>query len=149
MYFVLNNSDKLLYKLEAMKRELHGVDYLPPALDYADLMSISEEDWERALNTLLYTGDYTHVVIDLSETCRGFYRILDRSDSIYMLYDKGTASGNARMNHCRQLLRSKEKEALFEKIIEFSIPWSMAAASERFENPVVTPVGAYMKGILQ
>ena len=54
-----------------MKHTIHGMDYLPPALDYMDLMELDEKDWQNVLDTLLYSGDYTHIVIDLTEVCQG------------------------------------------------------------------------------
>ena len=82
MYFVLNHSEKLLCKLDSIKRSIRGVDYLPPALDYEDLVAIDRKDWETVADLLLYSSDYTYIVMDLSETCKGFYDLLESSDQV-------------------------------------------------------------------
>lgn len=148
MYFVLNHSDKLLYKLNGMKQCVHGVDYLPPVLDYADLLHIREEDWERAMNTLLYSSDYTHIVMDLSETCQGFYHILGRSDRIFLLTDCDTVYGRAMLSHYKKLLKEKDYGVLLDNSVEFALPNDWERHSERLENIAVSPVGACMKGVL-
>lgn len=148
MYFVLNHSEKLLYKLDGMKRSIHGVDYLPPVLDYADLLQISEHDWERVLDTLLYSSGYTHVVIDLSETCQGFYHILERSDRVYTLCDDRTVYGQAMLSHYKRLLQAKEYQHILEYSVEFALPADWETFGERLEDISRTPIGAYMKGVL-
>lgn len=76
LYFVLNHADKLLYKLDSLKRTIHGVDYLPPALDYADLLEIGREDWQRVMELLLYSSDYTHIVLDCQKLAKTFMTCL-------------------------------------------------------------------------
>ncbi|MBO5031900.1 MAG: hypothetical protein J6D08_08455 [Lachnospiraceae bacterium] len=148
LYFVLNHSDKLLYKLNSIKQCVHGVDYLPPVLDYADLLHISGQDWERMMDTLLYSSDYTHIVMDLSETCQGFYHILGRSDRIYLLTDCDTPYGRAMLSHYKKLLKEKDYGVLLDNSIEFSLPSGWEHHGERLENISVSPVGVCMKGVL-
>lgn len=149
MYFVLKHSDKLLYKLEGIKRTIHGVDYLPPALDYADLRSISENDWKRVLDTLLYSADYTHVVIDLTEVCQGFYHILDRSDRVYVVTEQGLPRSQAAVNQYHGLLLSKEYGNIIEKtkILDFNRDWE--GYSTDLENLSMSIIGVQMRSILQ
>lgn len=148
LYFVLNHSDKLLYKLDGIKQCMHGVDYLPPPLDYADLRHISERDWERALDMLLYSSDYTHIVMDLSEVCQGFYHILGRSSRIYTLTDPSAVYGQAMLAHYRNLLRAKEYQAILDHTLEFALPPGWEQYCGRLENIAASPIGACMKGVL-
>ena len=149
MYFVLNHSGKLLYKLDGMKRSHHGVDYLPPALDYADLMQISEHDWENVLDTLLHNSGYTYIVIDLSETCQGFYHILERSSKVYTLCDNRTVYGQAMLSHYKKLLQAKEYQNILEHSVEFMLPQDWEKLTGRLEDIAMSPVGVYMKGVLE
>lgn len=149
LYFVLNHSDKLLYKLNGIKRCMGGVDYLPPVLDYTDLMHIGEQDWEKVLDILLYSSDYTHIVIDLSETCQGFYHILKRSDRIYLLTDYNAPYGKAMLTHYKKLLKGKEYNELLENSIEFELPNDWEQHSGKLENIAVSPIGVCMKGVLE
>lgn len=148
MYFVLNHSDKLLYKLDSLKRCVSGVDYLPPALDYADLLHISGEEWERVMDLLLYSSDYMYIVVDLSETCQGFYHILERSSKVYTLSDRSCAYSRAMLSHYKKLLEAKEYRAVLENSVEFELPPGWREQCAGFENIAATPVGACMKGVL-
>lgn len=148
MYFVLNHSDKLLYKLDSLKRCMHGVDYLPPPLDFSDLLQVSEEDWVRITDLLLYSSDYTYVVMDLPETCHGFYHILEKSDKIYALTDRSSPYSGAIMRHFRNVLKAKEWTVILEHLTEFELPQQWREYGSRLENIVATPVGACVKGVL-
>lgn len=148
MYFVLNHSGKLLYKLDSLKRCIHGVDYLPPALDYADLLHIDEADWETVMNLLLYSSDYTYIVADLSETCQGFYDLMEGSSQVYLLTNRSSRYGQAMMGHFRKLLQAKEYQKILAHAVEFDLPANWEDTCGNFENLVSSPVGAHMKGVL-
>lgn len=148
MYFVLKHSDKLLYKLEGIKRTIHGVDYLPPALDYSDLFHINADEWKRCFDFLLYSGDYTNIVVDLTETCKGFYHLLEKSDEVYILSAQDDFS-KAMYRQFEQLIRVKELDAVLEKSVCFDLMkgWENYALS--MEQLSFSPIGAHMKGILK
>jgi len=147
MYFVLKHSDKLLYKLEGIKRTIHGVDYLPPALDYSDLTNIEEDEWKRCFDALLYSSDYASVVVDLTETCKGFYHFLERSDMLYILSENDRFS-KAMHTQFEQLIREKELCAVLEKRICIHPVKGWEDDSFNLEQLSMSPLGAQMKGIL-
>lgn len=148
MYFALKHSDRLLYKLDSLKQRMQSVDYLPPALDYADLLHISEDDWAGVMDLLLYSSDYTHIVVDLSETCQGFYRILEQSDRIYTLTDRSSVYSRAMLAHYKSLLAVKEYDAILDHLVEFELPRQWREQCLGLDNIAATPVGACMKEVL-
>lgn len=148
MYFVLNHSDKLLYKLDSLKRSVHGVDYLPPALDYTDLLHIDACDWKTVMNLLLYSSDYTHIVADLSETCQAFYELLESSEKIYLLTDRTKVCSRAMQAQFKNLLRSKEYTKILEHAVEFELPRNWEEQCESYENLAASAVGIHMKGVV-
>lgn len=148
MYFVLNHSDKLLYKLDSLKRCIHGVDYLPPALDYADLLPIDKKDWQTVVNLLLYSSDYTDIVMDLSETCQGFYDLLEDSDQVYLLTDSTNMYGRAMLSHFHHLLQAKECDKILAHTVEFELPANWEKQCDHLENLAASPVGICMRGVL-
>ncbi|MDE7205745.1 MAG: hypothetical protein K2N90_01020, partial [Lachnospiraceae bacterium] len=148
MYFALKHSDKLLYKLEGIKRTIHGVDYLPPALDYSDLVHIAEEEWKSCLEVLLYSGDYSEVVADLTECCKGFYHFLERSDAVYLLSAKDAVS-KAMYAQFEQLMKVKEFDAVLEKSTTFDLMEGWENAAFNLGQLAISPLGTYMKGILE
>ena len=148
LYFALNHSDKLLYKLNSLKRSVHGVDYLPPALDYTDLLVMNRDDWQRVMDLLLYSSDYTHVVMDLSETCQGFYDMLERSDQIYVLADKRIVYGCAMLSHFMNLLKAKEYEKILNHMTVFELPEGWDVQDCGLDTLALSVVGTCMKGVL-
>lgn len=148
MYFVLNHSDKLLYKLEGIKRTVHGVDYLPPALDYSDLVHIEEEEWKRCLDILLYGSDYSDIVVDLTESCKGFYHFLEKSDTVYLLSGSDDFS-MAMYAQFEQLMNVKEFHAVLEKSITFDLMVGWESSALNLGQLSLLPIGAHMKGILE
>ncbi|MDE7028965.1 MAG: hypothetical protein K2P63_03190 [Lachnospiraceae bacterium] len=148
MYFVLNHSDKLLYKLDSLKRCIHGVDYLPPALDYTDLLRIGRDDWETVINLLLYSSDYTHIVVDLSETCQGFYDLLENSDQICLPTDGSSMYAQAMRSQFRSLMQAKEYNKILEHMVELELPSNWEEQCERLESLAASCIGARIKGVL-
>lgn len=149
MYFVLNHSDKLLYKLDGIKRSIHGVDYLPPVLDYTDLLHIKSKDWERVIDLLLYSSDYTHIVMDLSETCQGFYHILERSDRVYTLHDDRTVYGKAMYEHYKKLIKAKNYQNILAHSADFVLPANWEELCTGLEDISLSALGVYMKEVLE
>lgn len=147
MYFVLKHSDKLLYKLEGIKRTLHGVDYLPPALDYSDLTNIEADEWRRCFDALLYSGDYAYIVVDLTESCKGFYHLLEKSDEIYILSGNDNIS-RASFAQFEQLMKIKDMDGVLEKSVRFTLANGWEDSVLALEHLAVSPIGAHMKGIL-
>jgi hypothetical protein len=149
MYFVLKRSEKLLYKLEGMKRNIRGVDYLPPAMDFQALASIKPEEWKQAFDLVMYSCEYTHIVIDISENCQGFYEILDRSQKTYILYNDNSKYGQASFNHFNNTLTIKQWNRVLDKITTFSLPYEIVSCNIELNNLVASDIGTYMKGVIE
>jgi len=149
MYFVLNHSEKLSYKLDSLKRCIHGADYLPPALDYADLLAIERDAWERFLSLLLYNSDYDWIILDLSEVCQGFYDMLEKSNKIYLLTDDTTIYGQAMASHFKKLLHAKEYNKILEHITEFTLPVHWEEQCRNLEKLTSSSVGIRLKEVLE
>lgn len=148
LYFALDHPDKLLYKLESIKRPLYGIDLIPPALDHMDLLGVSGTDWERILDTLVRGSGCTYIVMDVSEACQGFYQILGRSRRIYTLADRSNAYSQAMLAHYKKLLEAKGYQEILANTAEFELPAGWERYCGRIEELASSPVGACMKGVL-
>ncbi len=148
MYFVLKHSDKLPYKLEGIKKTIHGVDYLPPALDFGDLHSITEEEWKRCAASLIHSGGYSHVVMDLTETCKGFYFFLETCELLYVLSARDAFS-KAMYRQFERLMKSKELGVMCRKSICFDVPAGWESAASNLAQLSAAGLGAHMKGIME
>ncbi len=145
VYFALRQQDKLLYKLEGIKRTVHGVDYLPPALDFADLTGIAADEWEQWIAVLLNSGVYTHIVADLTEACQGFYSLLEGSDAAYILSAEDAVS-KAMYGQFLKVISQKGMSARHMKKFNLARGWENGVSD--MGQLFATPVGAQMKGIM-
>ena len=148
MYFALKRPDKLMYKLEGIKRTMHNVDCLPPALDFADLVHIAEDEWKRCLDILLYNSGYSDIVVDLTESCEGFYHFLERSDAVYLLCAEDAFS-KAMYAQFEQLMKIREFDAALERWIPFDFITGWENSISNLGQLSLSPIGAHMKGILR
>lgn len=100
------------------------------------------------MNLLLYSSDYTHIVVDLSETCQGFYDLLTNSNQVYLLTDRANVYGRAMFAHFRHLLQAKEYGEILSHTVEFELPMNWEEQFESLENLTVSSIGIHMKGVL-
>ncbi len=99
------------------------------------------------LDTLLYSGDYTHIVIDLTEVCQGFYHILERSDKIYLVNGKTAAREQAMLHQFQNLLLAKEHGEIIEKATILALQGNWEAQGAALDQLSVSELGADMNGV--
>lgn len=147
LYFALKHSDKVMYRLEGIKKTLYGVDFLPPANDFMDLMNITESEWDRVFDILLYSSDYMYVVIDLMESVHGFYNILDKSDQCYIPV-RDRIESKAKLAQFKNNLRNREIGSALSNSRVFVLPEEYAANTDITKRLSVMPIGSYMRQIM-
>lgn len=147
-YFVLQYADKALYKLESMRKSLGGLHYLPPALDYADLLQITMEQWEQAIDILMDSGSYEVIILDLSEICQGFYSLLARSDKIILLQGSCEQSQAMQSQYCK-LLVARGAEMIADKTQVNRLPEGWEKECGDYERLAMTRLGDQMKRMLR
>lgn len=148
LYFVLQYADKALYKLESMKKTLGGLDYLAPALDYADLLQITKQQWEETMDILLENGSYEVIVLDLSEICQGFYPLLARSDKIILLSGSSGQAGAMYSQYCR-LLEARGSGAIAEKTQNVRLPEHWERECTDYAHLAATRLGEQLRRQIQ
>ena len=147
-YFVLQYADKALYKLESMRKSVGGLHYLPPALDYADLLQLTEQQWEQAMDILIDSGSYEIIILDLSEICQGFYSLLARSDRIIFLQGSSEQS-KAMQSQYRNLLTTRGAGNIVDKTQESCLPENWERECNDYEHLGSTRLGEQMKRTLR
>lgn len=146
-YFMLRYADKARYKLESMKRSIGGLDYLPPALDYADLVGISAEQWEQAIDLLTNGTDYEYLLIDLSELCQGFYSLLARSEQIIFVQGSSAQADGMRQQYER-LLTARGGQGILNKTHHFRMSDGWEREYTRYAQLGSTRLGEELLGLM-
>jgi len=85
MYFIKSPVNVFLLRFRSMVRSVSGLDYIPCALSGTDIAEIPEEEWKTFLSRICDYGEYSYVILDLSESIRGIFTILRMCDRIYTL----------------------------------------------------------------
>ncbi len=147
IYFAWKHSERLAYKLEAMKKRVSGLDYIAPARNPKDLLQIDEVQWETIWDALFDMGNYQEIIIEVTDACRGLERLLDRADRIYTLYGESRLAGN-RLSEYQTFCASTGRKAILEKT--GFIPEPLVWREEDYDYGALALVhpGQYMKGIL-
>ncbi len=147
IYFAMKHSERLLYKLEAMKKNVSGMDYIPSIRNPKDLLQIDEQQWERILEALLYVGEYQEVIIEVTDACRGLDKILDRSDRIFTVHGESELA-MSRLAEYKAFCVNAGRTDILEKTSFIPEPLLWREQSYDYEELLLGHPGQYMKGIL-
>jgi len=147
IYFVWKHSERLAYKLEAMKKSVSGLDYIAPARNPKDLLQIDEMQWETIWDALLCMGNYQEIIIEVTDVCQGLERLLGRADRIYTLYGESRLA-QSRLSEYQTFCGNNARKDILEKT--GFIPEPLVWKEEEYDYGALTLVhpGQYMKGIL-
>lgn len=148
LYFVGKQEGNLKLRLLGMKQTMGGVDYLPPAADYLDILRITEAEWMTFLDMLMEIGDYSDIILDLSEICQGLYRILERSNQVYSVCGM-TERETYSTNQYKRLLEKRELSSILKKTSWMELPRDSSGHVGKPERLHATPLGEYMKGLMK
>jgi len=84
LYYLKQGKCNLGIRLQAAVKKNEELDYLLPIPIARDLKEVSESDWELLLTEIVENSTYELVILDMSESVQGLYKILQRCDRIYM-----------------------------------------------------------------
>lgn len=148
LYVAGRHEPNFCYRIQGMKQSLGGVDYFAPAEDCMDLLLVTQGEWQTLLEKLQEIGEYTDIILDLSEICQGLYYFLQNSDCIYSICAR-TREEQLAMEQYKGVMEKREMSSVLEKTkwIELSQEWLGRVGS--LERLTMTPLGEYMKGLVE
>lgn len=147
LYFAMKHSERLIYKLEALKKNISGLEYIPPARNPRDVAQVNEEQWEAILGGLLDMGEYRYILMEVTDACQGLLRILERSERIYTLYGESEGA-HARLEEYKAYFESVGRQAILEKTGFVPEPMVWKEKKHDYAELMIGHPGKYMKGIL-
>lgn len=148
LYFARKTDHNLSFRFQSMKQTLSGMDYIAPAEDYMDLLLVSEDEWLSFFAKLSEMEEYNDFILDLSETCQGLYKLLERSDYIYSMYAVTDTERNSILQY-KRLLEKRELSSLLEKTSWIELPRECFERAVNMERLHTTQIGNYMKGLIK
>ncbi len=148
LYMAGRQEPNFSYRVQGMRQRLGGVDYFAPAEDWMDLLPVTQTEWQTLLKRLQEMGEYTDIILDLSEICQGLYDFLQNSDCIYSICAR-TREEQFTMEQYKRVMEKREMASVLEmtKWIELSQEWVGRVGN--LEQLAMTPLGEYMKGLVE
>lgn len=146
MYFLKGDRERFIYKFKSMTESVGGLDFIPPAASFLDLELIEENQWIILLNAIEEELNYDTVILDLSDSIRGLFTILEKCRYIYML-TKPDGIAMAKIEQYEQMLLLVKKEYLMNKIKKCEVPY-LKKLPVRIEELLHSQLAEYVTKIL-
>lgn len=84
LYYVRQNEGNLGIRLQSAIKSIGELNYVPPIFLSADLKEVPFEEWKAFFEQMMGLGLYDTILLDLSESVKGLFEILQMCDKIYM-----------------------------------------------------------------
>ena len=120
IYYLESGKDKMRCKLESMVGNIGGLDYVSPAFSFLDLSQVTGENWILLMESIINTGKYDYLIVDLSEIIRGTGR-------------EGLAP--SRIKQYEELLKQLENNDILEHTKKVEMPTFSMLPSDLSELP--------------
>ena len=121
MYLFECMKEKFIFKLNTIKENMNGLDFIAPAAIYPDLMNIPGDRWTDLIKEMRMQGDYEYIILDLSEYVSGLLNILNECDWIYTI-TRGDFYATAKMEQYEQLLNELNLKDVVSKTQKLNLP---------------------------
>lgn len=121
MYFFKQNRESLPIKLQAIVRNMNGMDYIPPLIYSSDLRNIETSEWIELIMAVAKNGDYDHIIVDLGSIVGDVFKVLDICGTIYMP-SGGDVVSVGKVAACEEYLLKSGREELADRIIKVELP---------------------------
>ncbi|MCR4897243.1 MAG: hypothetical protein K5891_10760 [Lachnospiraceae bacterium] len=121
LFFLLSDEKRFLLRFHTIKRNIGGLDYIPPMKSGQNLLTIPGGEWLRLMDQVESLGLYDYVLMDLTESMQGLFDILRKCDRVYTLTREDRVA-KAKLMQYRQVLALYEYEDVLEKTKNCDLP---------------------------
>ena len=116
-----NNTGNLILKLESMKKDYMGTDYVCGVSDYRDITESEIQDWIELINRLEEIKIYDYILLNISDNLPGFMNILKKCSKIYTIFDNNKKSQKT-IKQYQENLQSENMKEVYSKSKFIVIP---------------------------
>ena len=85
MYYFGCAREKLAYRMESMVETVNGLDFIPPAEIYHNLVGIRGEQWLDLFGEIEKASEYEYLILDLTDGIMDLWDVLRGCDYIYTI----------------------------------------------------------------
>lgn len=121
VYFYECIREKFVYRLAAITEQVNGMDFIPPAAVYPDLMNIPGKQWTSLLQEIKMECGYEYILLDLSDYVNGLIEILQECDMIFTI-TRGDTMAVAKMEEYEKMLHENHVQEVAEMTCKLNLP---------------------------
>lgn len=132
--------------MQATVRKVGNLEYVSPMLKGENLLYVTPGEWQRLLRSIMESGEYEYIVLDLSENMQGLFEILRMCTKIYTIIQED-ARAKQKILQYEQLLTMEEYEDVKQKTAHCSLPLFRKLPQE-VEQYTKSELADYIRGMM-
>lgn len=144
IYYLKQNEEKALYKIDAIKQSIGKLDYVDPIAYPCDLREITIEEWNKLIHCLCQRSDYEIVVVSCGEALQNVIGFLENCDYIITPINKSPLLQD-RLKIFIKMCREKGLEQLLEKIQQIDVTGDAEEMSFSMKEKMYEQLGKQIK----
>ena len=150
LYYVRQDNQNLLYKMNSMIQTINNLDYIPPVQMPADIRTTAWQDWERLFQMLILDSSYEVIVLDIGCGIDENFQLLDMCKKIYMPVLSDAVS-QCKIAQFENLVRIWDYPQILEKTEKINPPFHMATclSPAYVEQLMWSELGDYVRNLLR
>ena len=150
LYYVRQDNQNLLYKMNSMIQTINNLDYVPPVQMPADIRTTAWQDWERLFQMLILDSSYEVIVLDIGCGIDENFQLLDMCKKIYMPVLSDAVS-QCKIAQFENLVRIWDYPQILEKTEKINPPFHMATclSPAYVEQLMWSELGDYVRNLLR
>lgn len=147
LYFFRCEKERLADRLGEMVQSVNGLDFIPPALSYEDLSTVTGKQMVTLLREIEKAAGYDYLILDLSEQMPGLFDLLSECHKIYTITGQDSFAA-AKMRQYEMLLRMNDCEEVEGKTRRCGLP-VFRSLPDGLERLTHGELASYVKKIIE
>ncbi len=143
VYFYECVREKFVYRLASITEQVNGMDFIPPAAVYPDLMNIPGKQWTSLLQEMKTECGYDYILLDLTDYVNGLIEILQECDMIFTI-TRGDTMAIAKMEEYEKMLNDNHVQEVARMTRKLNLP-VFKNLSLRFSELTYGELASYIK----
>ncbi|MCR5503622.1 MAG: hypothetical protein K6F53_11495 [Lachnospiraceae bacterium] len=143
MYYLECAKEKLVYKIDEIREQVNGLDFIPPAAVFQNVAGIKGEQWKELFEEIATGAGYEYLILDLTDGMLDLWEVLRGCHLVYTI-TKGDTIALAKMYQYETLLKTMNYEDVLNKTRKCRFP-VFRCLSARFDLLTVGDMAAYVK----
>ncbi len=143
-YYFSCAREKLFYRMESIIETINGLDFIPPADIYQNLMGIRGAQWIDLFEEIERVSEYEYLILDLTDCLMDLWDILQYCDRIYTIV-RDDPIAIAKVEQYEKILENMNCEDITAKTRKCKLPL-FKKLPLRFEELTYGDLAAYIKG---